>query len=831
MNDTVNKTRKLGLCLSCEVCAAVCPVEAISMEFAEGQFLPVVDRTRCENCGLCARLCPGLKLELSMDYSDNISHTDLNGTFVDCYSGHCIDGEIRSNATSGGFVSTLLAASIQSGEYEGAFVLPFSSFTQTPARLVNVKSREEILSAAKSKYLPASVFNVVKSILSGDFGRTIIVGTACQIFAIKSVIAHTGFDASKAFFIGLFCDRTLNFNLIRYFEEIYSRSDERIEKFDYRCKDISGWPGDVRIAFDSGRTVHIDRRERMKLKPFFQLKRCLFCADKLNIDADISVGDCYIPGRTDISGKSSIIVRTQLGQDVLKQHKALFELERSEIEEIDRAQKISEKQGSIAFARAFSKKHGLDGLSGVSRSVLRELENNLDLAQLGASFDIKKIERCLDKRQNDGWRKIKTGIRYGLLLAKAWTVGLTAETSLKFDKRPYLGIVGGGFGNKGAQAMTLTVVDNLKRLFPDKQIVLFSSHEYTDEVKNQYAFRILHLSLKMVERYFCGNIFKPDRFVSFEKEVALAFSGCAAIFDISGFALTSQFLPDASLFYLLRIILAKKYGVPFYILPQSFGPFDYPGKYGLFLRSLARIALKYPDKVFSREKSSAKFLSNFAGVESEISPDIVLRNSDYELSNIYNSGINPRKFNIEIGSVGVIPNLRVFERVDGEALLNAYQKAIETLLKNGKRVYVLCHSAEDIGISRIIKAKFSSDDRIVVIEDDLAAIELESIISQFDFVIASRYHSIVHAFKHGVPAVVAGWADKYVELAGLFNQQNYLIDCRERTNFDKIEEKTREMLDNLNREHEIIKSKAMSIRENTIFSTIAELLKRNNSYH
>ena len=60
------------------------------------------------------------------------------------------------------------------------------------------------------------------------------------------------------------------------------------------------------------------------------------------------------------------------------------------------------------------------------------------------------------------------------------------------------------------------------------------------------------------------------------------------------------------------------------------------------------------------------------------------------------------------------------------------------------------------------------------------------LVKQFDFLIASRYHSIIHAYKEGIPCVALGWAVKYQELLELFNQSNYVFDVRNMNNFVEI---------------------------------------------
>ena len=66
-----------------------------------------------------------------------------------------------------------------------------------------------------------------------------------------------------------------------------------------------------------------------------------------------------------------------------------------------------------------------------------------------------------------------------------------------------------------------------------------------------------------------------------------------------------------------------------------------------------------------------------------------------------------------------------------------------------------------------------------IISGEYSSPELIDIIGRFKYVVASRYHSVVFAYRSGVPAIILGWASKYVDLAAHFQQQDYVFDIRE----------------------------------------------------
>lgn len=317
----VTETRKLGMCVSCEICRASCPSSAISMEFERGQFVPLVDMEACTDCGLCLSLCPGLNVDLN----NSGSYKELVGPYMEAYTAHTKSDDVRETSTSGGIVTTLVSELLKNKEFDAAFLLPFDSFAGIPARLEPCSDPQDLIRAAKSKYIPASAYNVIKALEEDHEKKYIIVGTPCLFQGIKQFLKKKNISEDNLLFIGLFCDKTLNFNIYDYYEKIFGKGNEKLTHLDFRNKDPNGWPGDSKLFFDSGRTLTVDRKVRQELKDYFQLKRCLFCPDKLNKSADISVGDCYIKREAGNLGKSSVIIRTEKGKEIFDKYFYLFD--------------------------------------------------------------------------------------------------------------------------------------------------------------------------------------------------------------------------------------------------------------------------------------------------------------------------------------------------------------------------------------------------------------------------------------------------------------------------------------------------------------------------
>jgi len=799
----VTKTRDLDLCVSCEICSAVCPKGAIAMEYRFGQFLPKIDDEKCTECGLCLELCPGIDIDPSGLRYKSISNDMFAGHCLESYTAYSNDSEIRRISASGGLITSLVVELIKRKEFDAAFVLDFYKFDGKPARLKATAEIDEILNAAKSKYVPASIYEVIRILKEGDGRRYIIVGTPCQIYGIKKFEKYR-ISEEGLLFLGLFCEKTLNFNAIRYFEDTYGKPNEKLIKFGFKTKEGYGWPGNSKLCFDSGRELIVDRAVRMQLKRFFQLNRCLFCLDNLNRMADISFGDCYIEGKSDFNGKSSVIIRTEKGEEIFNKYSYLFSLEREDVEKIRSSQHLMDKRDNLQYAKVVIKKNNLYPDSTQDYEIDSQTARRLSKAQKyigwGQKYNVNKIRFALFL--SNVMTKLGTTYRYverRLIVAVVAVEGLFIHIYgkrrhvLRKTKGENIIIIGGELLNKGAQAMTITVVDQIRTRFPDKNVYLFSALDFErgDKEKSRYRFNILPWNLitkarllGFVNRVFIGN----SNYGHLENDLRTVITNAACFIDISGYSLSSQSGKLASIDYLVNIIIAKKYSVPYYIFPQSIGPFNYPIKHKIFLYLLMKLYLKYPEKIFVREKEGLKCVCKFSKKNVQKAYDIVLQSKGASLSNIYNGNVHLKDVEIEPNSVGIIPNLRVIERANPGEIYSAYSSLINKLIGAQKTVYILRHSYEDLGVCKEIKSLFPHNESVKLIPDDLNAIELESIIKQFDLIIASRYHSIIHAYKNGVPAVVIGWATKYFELLDDFGQLDYFFDCRNNIRIDEIED-------------------------------------------
>ncbi|MBF0009978.1 polysaccharide pyruvyl transferase family protein [Enterococcus casseliflavus] len=352
-------------------------------------------------------------------------------------------------------------------------------------------------------------------------------------------------------------------------------------------------------------------------------------------------------------------------------------------------------------------------------------------------------------------------------------------------------IIGGEFNNKGAQAMSFITISRLKELFPQHEILFVSEVDIYRDPKDlvNYNFKIIHnpfLRNNFFGETILRKLLKKNQRIN-PKEYKKYLPNTEYIFDISGYALSSQWGEEKSLQYLKRCEISSNYGIKTVILPQSIGPFNYTSEKIDWKEKLSQ-TLNKVNLIFPREEQGRQALEDVNVIDNVIQCyDLVLTSrAAINWSSIYHNIPEDREFTIASKSVAIIPNMRNFDHSNKDELLEVYNTIVNELIKKGKNIYLIRHSGEDIEACHLIKDLFKYNDSVKIISEDMTPSEFEKLIQQFDYAIASRFHSVVHSYKEKVPCLILGWAIKYQELAKLFDQSQYVLDVRNDINLKEI---------------------------------------------
>ena len=401
-------------------------------------------------------------------------------------------------------------------------------------------------------------------------------------------------------------------------------------------------------------------------------------------------------------------------------------------------------------------------------------------------------------------------------------------------------VTGAQMNNKGAQSMLFIVCDELRKRFGDCEILFFTDKDYDQDAyrmtKCPYGYYTRRIAIadgitrkglfikstaRDVIKYVLG---KRDALWNSNSLVKVAKS-LDAIIDISGFAVGDQWSKWTNDSYIDNIRYAQKYNIPIYLMPQSFGPFKYE-KSLMYLTHELKECLKYPRIIFAREQQSLDNLKELGIDNAILSYDLVLQNKGIDPDNIFCNSysisvpeVNGRH------SVGIVPNRQCFVYGDKNYILNIYRNIIRILLKAGKKVVIFSHSAEDVQSCRVIKKIFENNKQVELIDREFSCLEYDEYVKTFDFIICSRFHGIVHAYRNGIPAVILGWADKYDALSALLEQSKYSFDIRKNDCETEIKEAVCTMVLNSIRERDVIMQHLKLIQKDNCFDMVENDLR------
>ena len=324
INETIEETVRSNLCTGCGTCVALCPVSAIEIIKNEykGIYIPKLDRHKCNQCGICYKVCPGASVdyrELNIEIFGKEPYDKSIGNYLNCYTAHATDCDIRYNSSSGGLVTAVLIYALEQGIIDGALVTRMKKDKPLEPEPFIARTKDEIIEASGSKYCPVAANLALKEILNVD-GNYAVVGLPCHLYGIrKAEMVNIKLKKRIVLHLSIFCSGAPNFNATEFLLSRLNLRCEDLKKLEYRGK---GWPGSMSIYLKDGKVEVIPYPEYWHgmISPFYPAK-CTECIDWFSKLADISFGDAWLQEikKDDKIGTSAIISRSIWGDDILQQ--------------------------------------------------------------------------------------------------------------------------------------------------------------------------------------------------------------------------------------------------------------------------------------------------------------------------------------------------------------------------------------------------------------------------------------------------------------------------------------------------------------------------------
>ena len=302
MTEVIRK----GTCVGCGACEAVCPVNTVKLEDGTPKLVGL-----CIACQMCYFNCPVAAFDID-EMEEEVfgrSRTEEEAAIGVHRAIHAVRAkgdEILGVAQDGGAVTALLCQFL-SGGGDGAVVAGVEEGAPWKAKPVVVRSREEVLRGAGTKYTPSqTLVGVASAVKEHALKKIAVVGTPCQMRALRKVETGARCEAdisdAVALKIGLFCMETFSYPSFMEYLGNEGIDASEVDKFEIKSGRF--------IANQGGKAVH-----RVRLSKVKELVRgcCHSCGDFTAEFSDISAGNVGSP-----DGWSTVVVRTEAGEEALR---------------------------------------------------------------------------------------------------------------------------------------------------------------------------------------------------------------------------------------------------------------------------------------------------------------------------------------------------------------------------------------------------------------------------------------------------------------------------------------------------------------------------------
>ncbi len=304
-------------CTGCGACAIECKANAIKMvEDSLSYLYPIVDSSRCVECGLCERKCP---LKSNGVKSENSGRV--------CFAATHRNDDMQMKSSSGGAFSAIVDIwGQETGECEVCAAIYDDNMTVCH-KLINSNS-SEFEAFHGSKYVQSYLGESFKKI-ENDLKhkkKVLFVGAPCQVAGLKS---YLGRDYDNLLLVDFMCTGAGSPRIFKIVIEHLERTrQKKIVSFNMRKK-VEDATGDYsimehEICYEDGSAEHnrlkVNLFKKMFYKHRFYRTSCYHCSFKTSERVgDITIGDWW--GSVDgidnrFRGASAIICNTEKGVSV-----------------------------------------------------------------------------------------------------------------------------------------------------------------------------------------------------------------------------------------------------------------------------------------------------------------------------------------------------------------------------------------------------------------------------------------------------------------------------------------------------------------------------------
>lgn len=298
-------------CVYCGACGAFCA----NIKFDFDKEIPIEDgsckdiNTCRDGFGLCYNLCPKTEIEqipvsLLDKWVFGKEHDKILGHYLDIKSVKLTEKAREKIPNHAGPLTGLLWVAMQNGLIDAAIITnKDENFRPFP---MIAKNEQDLFKGAGFKPSQSPTISLVGNAINKGFTNIAVVGTPCQIQALRKLQNHPDFDYEAydlvSLAIGTFCFGTFhNQRLSEVFEEnkIQPNEIKKIEtdKLNFKLKiTLNSSTKEIPLNYLYDKAIR---------------KACFSCSDYTSSFADISVGQFGSEG-----GWNTVIIRTERGKEI-----------------------------------------------------------------------------------------------------------------------------------------------------------------------------------------------------------------------------------------------------------------------------------------------------------------------------------------------------------------------------------------------------------------------------------------------------------------------------------------------------------------------------------
>lgn len=353
----INDKSALRACTSCQMCAAVCAKNAITIQLNEdGFYRPYIDEDKCVDCGLCTKVC------YKFDANVKVTNTDALDK-LKVYSAQYKSASILEKVTSGGVADALAKELVKQG-----FVCIGVTYNDDRHRAEHVIASTvgETDAFRGSKYIQSYSLDAFKSLVkNARTTKFAIFGLPCHIYAAHQFLSRRNLR-DNCLLIDLFCHGCPSMLVWNKYEQKI-KTQVKNKKFDevqFRSK-VRGWGTFYVVVVVEGVRAFISSPKQDEFYSLFFSDHVLndACSDcKLRSTmeyTDIRLGDFW--GKrflNDRKGVSAVAITSERGQMLFETIKDKFVTALSDMSEV----LVKQSYGKIYHPNLELRKNMLEAL-------------------------------------------------------------------------------------------------------------------------------------------------------------------------------------------------------------------------------------------------------------------------------------------------------------------------------------------------------------------------------------------------------------------------------------------------------------------------------------